>query len=96
MADKENFTQVLQMELKYYHGADKVRQVLGILGFIRTPMMTGKKMGGFVIPLLDVESVSESIVDGVYNGYGNTIYMPSVMAGVASLVRPLRLVNKNY
>ncbi len=77
------------MELKYFHGADKVRQTLGIFAFIRTPMVRERKKGGFVVPLLDVESVSERIVDGVYSGYGSTIYMPGAMAGVAALVSPL-------
>jgi NAD(P)-dependent dehydrogenase (short-subunit alcohol dehydrogenase family) len=78
----------LQMELKGLHRAPRVRLTLGIFGFIRTPLFTGKtNESNFMTPLLDVETVSEKLVDAVYSGYGGTIYLPGLMRYITALVR---------
>ncbi|KAK2599995.1 hypothetical protein QQS21_005297 [Conoideocrella luteorostrata] len=76
----------LQLELKGLHKAPRVRLTLGIFGFIRTPLFTGKtNESNFVTPLLNVETVSEKLVDALYSGYGGTIYAPGVMRYVTAL-----------
>jgi hypothetical protein len=76
------------MELKGLHRAPRVRLTLGIFGFIRTPLFTGKtNESNFMTPLLDVETVSEKLVDAVYSGYGGTIYLPGLMRYITALVR---------
>lgn len=80
--------QGLQLELKSLHRAPRVRLTLGIFGFIRTPLFTGKtNESNFVTPLLNVETVSEKLVEAVYSGYGGTIYLPGVMRYITALVR---------
>lgn len=45
----------------------------------------------FLLPLLDVESVGESLANAAYSGYGSTIYMPSLFNRLAiTLVSDLR------
>ncbi|KAF6792064.1 short chain dehydrogenase [Colletotrichum musicola] len=76
----------LQLELKYIHKALKVRQTLGIFGFIRTPLVTfNPGQPHFLIPLLHVDTVGEAIVNGLYSGLGGTIYLPAVMSFIAML-----------
>ncbi|WDK16575.1 short chain dehydrogenase [Colletotrichum graminicola] len=78
--------EALQLELKYVHKAPKVRQTLGIFGFIRTPLVTfDPGQPHFVIPLLHVDSVGEAIVDSLYSGFGRTIYLPGIMSSVVAL-----------
>lgn len=80
-------SQSLQLELKYIHKALKVRQTLGIFGFIRTPMVPFKPgQPHFLIPLLHVDTVGEAIVNGLYSGLGGTIYLPAVMSFITMLV----------
>ncbi|OLN83424.1 Short-chain dehydrogenase/reductase family 16C member 6-like protein 2 [Colletotrichum chlorophyti] len=76
----------LQLELKYIHKAPKVRQTLGIFGFIRTPLVTfDPGQPHFVMPLLHVDTVGEAIANALYSGCGGTIYLPSVMSPVTAL-----------
>ncbi|KAF3807889.1 Short-chain dehydrogenase/reductase family 16C member 6 [Colletotrichum gloeosporioides] len=76
----------LQLELKYIHKALKVRQTLGIFGFIRTPLVPfNPGQPHFVMPLLHVDTVGEAIVNGLYSGYGGTIYLPRIMSLVTAL-----------
>ncbi|KAF9875446.1 hypothetical protein CkaCkLH20_07266 [Colletotrichum karsti] len=76
----------LQLELKYIHKALKVRQTLGIFGFIRTPLVQfNPGQPHFVMPLLHVDTVGEAIVDGLYSGCGGTIYLPRIMSLVTAL-----------
>lgn len=81
----------MQSELRLAYNAPKVRQTLGIFTFIQTPMVAGNTSSSgssnFFIPLLNVETVSEALVDGVYSGYGSTIYLPGISRIVAALVR---------
>lgn len=37
----------------------------------------------FLLPLLDVDSVGESLANAAYSGYGSTIYMPSLFNRLA-------------
>ncbi|TWU74608.1 hypothetical protein ED733_001224 [Metarhizium rileyi] len=76
----------LQLELNSLHKAPRVRLTLGIFGFIRTPLFTGStNESNFVTPLLNVETVSEKLVDAVYSGYGGTIYAPGVHRYITAL-----------
>ncbi|KAJ0327810.1 hypothetical protein COL922a_013400 [Colletotrichum nupharicola] len=76
----------LQLELKYIHKALKVRQTLGIFGFIRTPLVPfNPGQPHFFMPLLHVDTVGEAIVNGLYSGYGGTIYLPRIMSLVTAL-----------
>ncbi|KAK2063258.1 short chain dehydrogenase [Colletotrichum caudatum] len=78
--------EALQLELKYVHKAPKVRQTLGIFGFIRTPLVTfDPGQPHFMMPLLHVDSVGEAIVDSLYSGFGRTIYLPGIMSPVVAL-----------
>ncbi|KAK1995029.1 short chain dehydrogenase [Colletotrichum falcatum] len=78
--------EALQLELKYIHKAPKVRQTLGIFGFIRTPLVTfDPGQPHFLMPLLHVDTVGEAIVDCLYSGLGKTIYLPGIMSSVVSL-----------
>lgn len=66
-----------------------MRLTLGLFSFIRTPIFSGTtNQSGFLFPLLDVETVSERLVDAVYSGYGATIYLPGIMRYIAALVSP--------
>ena len=79
--------QGLQLELKYSHHAPRVRLTLGVFSYIQTPIISGTtNQPNFLFPLLDVESVSEGLVDTVYSGLGATIYMPGIMRFITSLV----------
>ena len=70
-----------------------MRLTLGIFGFIRTPLFTGKtNENNFITPLLNVETVSEKLVGAVYSGYGGTIYLPGIMRYVTGLVRSYPLL----
>lgn len=82
--------QAVQMELQFFYDAPRVRQTLGVFGFIRTPMVGKNAGGGFVIPFLEVETVAESIVDAAYSTYGSTIYLPGPARYFAALVRTTR------
>ncbi|KAL3954999.1 hypothetical protein ACCO45_010562 [Purpureocillium lilacinum] len=76
----------LQLELKYSHHAPRVRLTLGVFSYIQTPIISGTtNQPNFLFPLLDVESVSERLVDTVYSGLGATIYMPGIMRFITSL-----------
>ncbi|KAJ0159942.1 Short-chain dehydrogenase/reductase family 16C member 6 [Colletotrichum tanaceti] len=78
--------EALQLELKYIHKAPKVRQTLGIFGFIRTPLVPfNPGQPHFMMPLLHVDSVAEAIVDSLYSGFGRTIYLPGIMSPVTAL-----------
>lgn len=65
---------------------------MGIFCFIRTPLIGGEmNVPNFVLPLLDVDSVGEALVNAAYSGYGSTIYMPSLINRLAiTLVSQLR------
>ncbi|KAJ3476850.1 hypothetical protein NLG97_g8996 [Lecanicillium saksenae] len=75
----------LQLELKFMYDAPRVRQTLGIFGFIRTPMVGVIRGGSFMVPFLEVESVAESIVDSVYSTHSRTIYLPGAASFSAGL-----------
>lgn len=76
--------QALQLELKK---SDRVRLSLMVLSFTRTPLFKGEtNQSNFLFPLLDVESVSETIAETLRSGYGKTIYMPGLMRYIAVLV----------
>ncbi|ATY62462.1 NAD(P)-binding domain [Cordyceps militaris] len=76
----------LQLELKFMYDAPRVRQTLGIFGFIRTPMVGAATKGGsFAVPFLEVETVAEAIVDSVYSTYSSTIYLPGAAGFSAGL-----------
>lgn len=75
------------MELKYFYNAPRVRQTLGVFSFVKTPMADfGKARGSFILPFLDVESVSERLVDGVYSTRSSSIYMPGLVNLVTAVV----------
>lgn len=58
-----------------------------MLSFIRTPLFKGEtKQSAFLFPVLDVNTVSESLAEILYSGYGKTIYLPGIMRYVAMLV----------
>lgn len=79
--------QALQLELKYIHKALKVRQTLGIFGFIRTPLVPfNPDQPQFVMPLLHVDTVGEAIVNRLYSGYGGMLYLPVFMSFATMLV----------
>lgn len=62
---------------------------LVILSFIKTPLFKGQtKQSHFLFPMMDVKTVSETIVSSFYSGRGHTIYLPGIMRYVAILVRP--------
>lgn len=69
------------------YDAPRVRQTLGIFGFIRTPMVGAAAKGGsFAVPFLEVETVAESVVDSVYSTYSSTVYKPGAAGFSAGLV----------
>ncbi len=87
MVNANQLPQALQLELKFMYDAPRVRQTLGIFGFIRTPMVGAAAKGGsFAVPFLEVETVAEAIVDSVYSTYGRTIYKPGAAGFSAGLV----------
>jgi hypothetical protein len=75
-----------------------VRLSLAIFSFIKTPLFKGEtRQSHFFFPLLDVNTVGESLADVLYSGYGKILYMPGIMRYVAIMVMPppqplLRLV----
>ncbi|KAK4452007.1 hypothetical protein QBC34DRAFT_456925 [Podospora aff. communis PSN243] len=76
----------LQVELVRRYKAPKVRLTNGIFNFIKTPLFTGNTgIPNFLAPLLHVETVSESIVDSLYSGYGRTIILPGIMRYISML-----------
>ncbi|KAM0248376.1 hypothetical protein ACHAQJ_009501 [Trichoderma viride] len=76
----------LQLELKNVYKAPRVRLTLGIFCFISTPLINGHtNVPNFLLPLLHVDSVGESMVDAVYSGYGSIIYMPGISRLAATL-----------
>lgn len=79
--------QSLQLELQNVHKAPGVRLTLGIFSFIRTPLFTGNtNQNKFVFPLLEPETVADSLSKAIYSGYGGTIYMPGIMHVLATMV----------
>lgn len=57
---------------------------MGIFCFIRTPLIAGDtNVPNFLLPLLDVDSVGESLANSAYSGYGSTIYMPGIFGRLA-------------
>ncbi|KAK3319710.1 short chain dehydrogenase [Cercophora scortea] len=75
----------LQLELKHRNKAPTVRLTLGIFSYIRTPLFRGDTgLPHFFFPLLEVETVSEALVDVLYSGYGKTVYMPGMTRCVAA------------
>jgi short-subunit dehydrogenase len=82
-----NFAQGLAQELKYKHSAPKVRLSLATLGFVATPMFKGQtNQSAFITPLMHVDTIGEKIVDILYSGYGQNIYLPGTMRYVACVV----------
>ncbi|KAM0457978.1 hypothetical protein ACHAO4_002699 [Trichoderma viride] len=78
----------LQLELKTVYNAPRVRLTMGIFCFIRTPLIGGEmNVPNFLLPLLDVDSVGESLANAAYSGYGSTIYMPSLFNRLAITLR---------
>ncbi|GKT55387.1 short-chain dehydrogenase [Colletotrichum tofieldiae] len=78
--------EALQLELKHVHQAPKVRLTLGIFSFIRTPLFKGQTgQPAFLFPLLESETVARRLVDALYSGFGETIYLPGIMRYVAML-----------
>ncbi|KAK0649536.1 hypothetical protein B0T16DRAFT_456944 [Cercophora newfieldiana] len=76
----------LQVELLHRHKAPKVRLTNGIFNFIKTPLFKGSTgLPNFTAPLLHVETVSESIVESLYSGYGGTIILPGIMRYISML-----------
>jgi all-trans-retinol dehydrogenase (NAD+) len=72
------------LELKTVYNAPRVRLTMGIFCFIRTPLIGGEtNVPNFLLPLLEVDSVGESLANAVYSGYGSTIYMPSFINRLA-------------
>ncbi|KAF2182321.1 putative short-chain dehydrogenase [Zopfia rhizophila CBS 207.26] len=70
----------LALELKHKHNAPKVRTSLIILGFTETPMFKGRtNQAHFIVPLMNVDTVGEKIVDILCSGYGKNIYLPDIM-----------------
>lgn len=81
----------LALELKYRHDAPRVRLTNCLFNFIQTPLLTSAGQERplqpqFFAPLLHVETVSEAIVNGLYSGYGNIIYLPGLMRYITMLV----------
>jgi NAD(P)-dependent dehydrogenase (short-subunit alcohol dehydrogenase family) len=77
----------LGMELRYRHGAPRVRLTNCVFNFIRTPLVKGHPtQPQFLAPILHVETASEAIVDALYSGYGGVIYLPGIMRYIAMLV----------
>lgn len=57
---------------------------MGIFCFVKTPLIGGEmNVPNFLLPLLDVDSVGESLANAAYSGYGSTIYMPSLFNRLA-------------
>ena len=78
------------MELKDVHKAPRVRLTLGIFCFIRTPLFTGTpNQNQFMLPMLEPETVAETLTNAIYSGYGSTIYMPTMMNVITTLVRAI-------
>lgn len=76
----------LQVELLNRYKAPKVRLTNVIPNFIKTPLFKGETgLPSFLAPLLHVETVSESIVEGLYSGYGGTIILPGIMRYISML-----------
>ncbi|KAK5662199.1 hypothetical protein OQA88_8104 [Cercophora sp. LCS_1] len=94
----------LQVELAHRHNAKKVRLTNVIPNFIKTPLFKGETgIPNFLAPLLHVETVSESIADALYSGYGTTIILPGIMRYISMLrggpewmLRILRNSSKKY
>ena len=69
------------------HKAPKVRLSLAILSFVKTPLFKGEtRQPNFLFPLMDVQTVADSIVDTLHSTYGRTIFMPGIMRYITSLV----------
>ncbi|PKS08182.1 hypothetical protein jhhlp_005458 [Lomentospora prolificans] len=87
-AEKKPLTldKALQLELANIHKAPKVRLSIGIFSFIRTPLFKGEtRQNNFLFPLLDVNTVADSLADTIFGGYGRSIYLPGIMRYVAIL-----------
>lgn len=66
-----------------------MRLSLAIFSFIKTPLFKGEtRQSHFFFPLLDVNTVGESLADVLYSGYGKILYMPGIMRYVAIMVMP--------
>lgn len=80
-------TQALQLELSNVHRAPRVRLTLGLLSFIRTPLISGGTgHSNFIAPMLHVDSVAENLAATLYSGYGKTIFMPGITSYIAAMV----------
>ncbi|GJC83856.1 dehydrogenase RED2 [Colletotrichum liriopes] len=85
-ATKAGLVALHELELKHIHQAPKVRLTLGIFSFIRTPLFKGQTgQPAFLFPLLESETVARRLVDALYSGFGETIYLPGIMRYVAML-----------
>lgn len=79
--------QALALELKYNHGALRVRHSLITLGFIETPMFKGRtNQPRFIAPLIQVDTVGEYIVDTLYSCRGRNIFLPGIMRYMTTIV----------
>ncbi|KAK3690337.1 hypothetical protein B0T22DRAFT_376213, partial [Podospora appendiculata] len=67
----------LLWELKHRDKTPTVRLTLGIFSYIRTSLFRGDTgLPHFLFPLVEVETVSEALVDALYSHYGKTAYLP--------------------
>ncbi|KAL2127568.1 hypothetical protein VTI74DRAFT_10542 [Chaetomium olivicolor] len=82
------FYEGLCMELKHQYDAQRVRVTNCVFNFIKTPLLRQSHKPAqpqFLVPLLHVQTVSETIVNQLYSGYGGVIYLPGLIRYIASL-----------
>lgn len=85
-----SMTEALHLELRCRHNAPKVRTSLCIFGFIKTPLFKGQmRISNFMMPLVHLDRVGESLANIIESGYGETLYLPG-------LVRYISMVVSNY
>lgn len=87
----DTLVQSLQTELLYRYRAPNVRLTNIISNSIDAPLFKGKtRLPNFLVPLLHVDTVGETIANALYSGSGSTIYLPGLMLYVSMLVSAFR------
>ncbi|KAL4986831.1 hypothetical protein BDW68DRAFT_178427 [Aspergillus falconensis] len=86
-----NAASCLAQELRVQN-APKVCTSLAVLGFTKTPLFKGEtNQPRFLMPLLHLDTVVDSIVDILDNGLSPTISLPAIFGYFAGLVSYLAL-----
>lgn len=86
-----SFSDGLSMELRHRYNAPRVRVTNCVYNYIRTPLLRhshNPAQPQFLVPLLHVKTVTQTMVDQLYSGYGGNIYLPGIIRYITMMVSP--------